>query len=103
MGGQAQPAPFPSGARPTAQILPTPKCPAFPCSLPSHPYPFREALTSPGLLNQFSEAEEHKAETGEGREAEGAALPYPKWRRPNQQGMEGKCWMTPTSGLGFIH
>ena len=46
MEGQAHPAPFPSGARPTAQILPTPKCPAFPCSLPSHPHPFREALTT---------------------------------------------------------
>lgn len=47
VGGQAHPAPFPSGARPPAQDLPHPSAQPFPARFVPHPHPFRGALTSP--------------------------------------------------------
>lgn len=76
-----QPRPFPP-SRPT-------KCPTFPCSLRS---PSGGAVTSPrpskSVLGSLG-AKKYKE--GEGREAEVAAPPYPKWRRPNQQGKRGNA------------
>lgn len=39
---------------------------------------------------------------GEGREAKVAAPPYPKWRRPDQQGRE-EGWTPSASGLRVVH
>lgn len=81
VGGQAPSAPFPSRARPTAQILPPPKRPAFPfpaCLLRLPPRPWTLSLPTPGLLRQFSEAERQRAESGEGREAGGGRATVPK-------------------------
>lgn len=105
MGGQAHPAPFPSGARPAALTLP----PAWPCSLRAHPHPLPESLTTPRPRPgpQPAQSVSPKLGTtgrrnGAGREAKAAAPPYPKWRRPNQQGRE-EGWTPSTSGLRVAH
>lgn len=83
MGGQAHPAPFPSGARPPARPSPPPKCPAFPCSLRS---PSGALWPPPGLLNQFSEAEGQKVE----RKRKGGKPRWPRHRTQNGGGQTSR-------------
>lgn len=87
MGGQAHPAPFPSGARPPAQTLPLPKCPAFPCSLRSPPSSLPGRCDPPpGLLNQFLEAEGQKVE----RKRKGGKPRWPRHRTQNGGGQTSR-------------
>lgn len=97
-GGRAHPAPFPSGARPPAPGRPHP-LPGLPrlAPLPTRTPPGRPDHP-PAFQISFRKLRSPSRE--EGREAEAAAPPCPRWRRPNQRG-NGEMLDDPHAGLRF--